>query len=102
MKFAVIQTGGKQYIVKPQDKLKVEKLFGKEGENFAFDEVLLVADGDKLEVGKPTLSGKKVEAKILRQARAKKVLVMKYKHKTRYRRKAGHRQQYTEVEITKV
>ena len=102
MKFAVIQTGGKQYIVKPEDKIKIEKLPGEVGESISFDQVLLAVDEDKIDVGKPVLGNVKVEAKILDQARARKVLVMKYKNKTRYRRKYGHRQQYTKVEITKV
>lgn len=102
MKFAVIQTGGKQYIVKPQDKIEIEKLPGEIGDSISFDQVLLVADGDKIEVGKPILGSVKVEAKILDQARAKKILIMKYKNKTRYRRKAGHRQKYTKVEIVKI
>ena len=101
MKIAVIQTGGKQYIVKAKDKIEIERLPGKVGENISFDQVLLVADGDKVEVGKPNVASK-VEGKILEQGRAKKVLVMKFHNKTRYKRKAGHRQQFTKVEITKV
>jgi len=101
MKIAVIQTGGKQYIVKPKDKIEIERLPGKVGESVSFDSVLLVADGDKVEVGKPNVSTK-VEGKILEQGRAKKVLIMKFHNKTRYKRKAGHRQQFTKVEITKV
>ena len=102
MKFAVIQTGGKQFIVKPKDKIQVEKLEVKEGGNVTFDNVLLVVDQDKVEIGKPQVTGAKVEGKVLKQARARKVLVMKYHNKTRYRRKKGHRQHFTEVEITKI
>ncbi|PIR97167.1 MAG: 50S ribosomal protein L21 [Candidatus Doudnabacteria bacterium CG10_big_fil_rev_8_21_14_0_10_41_10] len=102
MKFAVIQTGGKQFIVKTGDKIQVEKLEGKAGDKVAFDNVLLVADGDKVEVGKPRVKGATVEGKVLKQARARKVLVMKYHNKTRYRRKKGHRQHFTEVEIVKI
>lgn len=101
-KLAVVQTGGKQYIVKAGDKVKIERLAGKEGDKILFDNVLLTADGDKVEVGNPQVSGAKVEGKVMKQSRAKKVLVMKYHNKTRYRRKAGHRQQFTEVEITKI
>ena len=102
MKLAVIETGGKQYIVKPNDKISVEKLEGDSGSAIVFDKVLLVVDGDKVEIGVPFITGKKVEGKVLKQARDRKILVMKYKNKTRYRRKRGHRQHFTEVEITKV
>ena len=102
MSLAVIKTGGKQYLVKKGDKIKIEKLKGKEGDNVKF-ETLLTTDenGSKIEVGKPTLKSK-VEAKILKQDRAKKILVVKYKNKTRYKRRIGHRQPFTQVEITKV
>lgn len=98
---AIIKTGGKQYIASPGKKLKVEKLGGNPGEPVYFGEVLLVGDpqGD-IQVGKPTVPGARVEGKIIRQARDKKVLVFKYKPKKRYRVKRGHRQHFTEVEIT--
>jgi len=99
MKIAVIETGGKQYLVKPQDKIQIEKVAGKEGDKVKFDKVLLVADGDKVEVGKPYVSGKAVEAKVLGQSRDRKILVMKFKNKVRYKRKKGHRQHHTTVEI---
>lgn len=102
MKFAVIETGGKQYIVKEKDKLKVEKLAVEKDTVVKFDKVLLVAEGQKVQLGKPYVSGAAVEAKALDQGRADKIVVMKYKSKTRYRRKAGHRQPYTEVLITKI
>ena len=95
---AVIKTGGKQYKVQAKDKLKVEKLLTEEGKEHVFDQVLLL--GDK--VGTPLVSGAKVKAKILKQGRARKVEVVKYKNKTRYKRKAGHRQPFTEVEILHV
>lgn len=98
-KFAIIETGGKQYRVAAGDKVRVEKLNAKDGESFAFDKVLLVAEGDKVEIGTPHVSGAKVEAKVLRQARDKKKIVFKYHSKTRYRKKKGHRQPFTEVEI---
>lgn len=100
--FAVIKTGGKQYIVSPGEKLKIEKLDASEGKNFVFDEVLLVDDGKKTEIGTPYVKDAKVEAKILSQGRAKKVIVFKYHSKTRYRKKKGHRQPYTEVMIEKI
>lgn len=102
MKFAIIESGGKQYKVSAGEKLKVEKLLVKEGESFVFDKVLLQVDGDRVEVGTPYLSGEKVEAKILNQGRDKKKIVFRYHSKTRYRKKKGHRQPYTEVEISKI
>ncbi|MFA6533672.1 MAG: 50S ribosomal protein L21 [Patescibacteria group bacterium] len=99
MKMAVIKTGGKQYLVAPKDKIKVEKLPGDVSSDVVFSEVLMTADGDKAEVGKPYLAGVKVTGKIVRQAREPKVTVIKYKAKTRYRRKVGHRHAFTEVEI---
>lgn len=98
----VIKTGGKQYLVTPDQKLKIEKLDAKEGGKIVFDEVLLVFDDKKTEVGTPVVGGVKVEAKILKQGRARKVIVFRYHSKTRYRKKKGHRQHFTEVEITKI
>lgn len=100
-KIAVIKTGGKQYRVKAKDRIKIEKIKGEAGDKVDFNEVLLVADedGKDVQIGKPTVAGAKVEATILRQARSKKVTVIKYKAKVRYRRKLGHRQNFTEVEI---
>lgn len=100
--FAVIKTGGKQYLVSPGQKLRVEKLDVKEDGKVMFDEVLLVGEDKKLEIGTPLVKGAKVEARVLRQGRDKKVLVFKYHSKTRYRKKKGHRQHFTEVEITKI
>ena len=94
--------GGKQYLVLPGQKLKIEKLDAKEGGKIVFDEVLLVSDDKKVEIGAPLVKGAKVEAKVLRQGRAKKIIVFRYHSKTRYRKKKGHRQPFTEVEITKI
>lgn len=102
MKFAVIETGGKQYLVEPKEKIAVEKLLGEAGAGIAFDKVLLLADETEVKVGKPYVSGAKVEGKILKQGREKKVIVFKYHNKTRYRRKHGHRQHFTQVEITRI
>ena len=102
MKFSIIETGGKQYKVSPGSKLKIEKVVGEPEGSFIFDKVLLTADGDKIELGRPYLDGKTAEGKILKQGRAKKVIVFKFKSKTRQRRKKGHRQDFTEVEITKI
>ena len=100
--FAVIETGGKQYKVAPGTKLKVEKLDVAGSANFVFDKVLLTARGERVEVGTPYVSGANVEAKVLRHGRERKKIVFKYHSKTRYRKKKGHRQPFTEVEITKI
>lgn len=97
---AIVKTGGKQYKVKKGDKLKVEKLPEKEGAEITLNEVLLVADAKKTEIGRPKVKNAKVTAKVLKQGRADKIEVIKYKNKTRYRRKIGHRQSFTELEIT--
>jgi len=100
MKIAVIKTGGKQYKVKAGDKVKVEKLVGKEGKSIKLD-TFLIANGDKVEIGTPKLKDT-VEAKVIRQFRDKKIRVVKYKNKTRYCKVYGHRQHLTELEVTKV
>lgn len=97
---AVIKTGGKQYLVKPGDKIKVEKLDRKEGQEVVFSDVLLVEKNKKLEIGNPFVKETKVEAKILNHGKGDKIIVFKYKAKKRYSRKIGHRQPYTEIEIT--
>ena len=98
---AVIKTGGKQYIVTPGQKLKIEKLEGEAGTAFNFPEVLLVeTDDKKVEIGEPTLKNATVSAKIVEQTKGPKVIAYKYKAKKRYHCKKGHRQQLTEVEIT--
>ncbi len=96
---SVIKTGGKQYIVSAGKKFKVEKLVGNAGDNVEFDAVLLKADEDKVEIGAPYLKDEKVSAKLVKQGRAKKVRVVKYKRKVRYHKVHGHRQAFTEVEI---
>jgi large subunit ribosomal protein L21 len=101
-KFAIIETGGKQYKVNLDSKLKVEKLPVEEGADFIFDRVLLVADGEKVTVGTPYVTGAKIDAKVEKQGRAKKQIVFKYHAKSRYRKKKGHRQPYSAVKIKKV
>jgi large subunit ribosomal protein L21 len=96
---AVIKTGGKQYKVSPKDKLKIEKLAAEEGAEVVFDNVLLVSNEKDLTIGEPLIKGAKVTAKVLKQAKADKVMTFKYKSKKRYKVKKGHRQLYTEVEI---
>jgi len=88
-------------LVKEGDKPKIEKINAKEGDNFDFDKVLLVADKE-VKIGAPLVEGAKVSAKVLKQSRAKKVIVFHYHSKTRYKKKAGHRQHFTEVEILKI
>ncbi|MBU1179931.1 50S ribosomal protein L21 [Patescibacteria group bacterium] len=95
---AIIKTGGKQYLLKEGDKIKVEKLEGKENDKIILDNVLLVED----KLGAPLVEGAKVEAKILRQGKSKKVTVVKYKPKVRYKKTTGHRQLFTEIEIEKI
>jgi len=99
--FAVIKTGGKQYKVAEGDILTIEKL-SREGENVIFDNVLLIANSKDVKVGKPTVSGAKVEAKVLEDGKGKKKMVFRYKSKTRYRKKKGHRQPFTKIQITKI
>jgi len=100
---AVIKTGGKQYVVSEGQTLKVEKLDLEEGKDVTF-EALLVSDdeGKDVKIGTPLVSGSKVTAKILEQARDKKVSVIKYKPKSRYRRNVGHRQPFTKIQIEKI
>ena len=95
---AIIESGGKQYLVSKGDKIQVEKLPGEAGAKITFNKVLF-SNG---QIGKPYLSGQAVEGKILKQGRGKKIHVLKYKAKSKYRRKIGARQHFTEVEITKV
>jgi len=99
---AVIRTGGKQYLAVSGQKIKVEKLVKKEGEEVTFDEVLLLEKNNKAEIGLPLVKGAKVIGKVLKQGKAKKVIAFKYKAKTRAKTKKGHRQTFTEVEITKI
>jgi len=99
---AVIKTGGKQYVVKEGDVLSIEKIDAAEGAKVSFDVLLMAeADGSKVEIGEPMLSGK-VDAEVVENGRAKKIEVVKYKAKSRYRRRVGHRQPYTKVKINKI
>jgi len=100
---AIIQTGGKQYIVHEGDILSIELLPEEAGKSLSFD-ALLVADeeGKNVKVGKPHVAGAKVSAKVVEHGRADKVLVVKYKPKVRYRRHVGHRQHFTKIQIEKI
>ncbi len=101
MTFAIIKTGGKQYKVQEGDTLSVEKLVH-ETDKVTFDQVLLVVKDKDTKVGKPMVSGAKVDAKVIEDAKGKKKMVFRYKSKTRQRKKKGHRQPYTKVQITKI
>jgi large subunit ribosomal protein L21 len=104
MEFAVIKTGGKQYKVAVGDMLKVEKIAGdfKKGDKIAFDEVLLVDNGKDTTIGMPMIKGGKVEALFEENGRAQKVTAIKYKQKSRYFKKTGHKQAYTKVKISAI
>lgn len=100
--FAIIETGGKQYRVESGSKIQVEKLLVEEGGSVVFDKVLLKGEGEKVEIGTPYLEGVTVEGKVTEQGREDKKMVFRYKSKTRYRKKKGHRQPFTEVEIGQI
>jgi len=98
--YAVIQTGGKQYRVAEGDTLKVEKLAAEAGADIALDEVLMVADGDQIRVGKPFLEGGKVMARVVSHGRGDKVKIVKFRRRKHHLKRAGHRQSYTELTVT--
>jgi|SRR3989344_3141669 len=104
MEFAVIQTGGKQYKVSQGGLVSIEKLPGdhKKGDKVSFDKVLLWDNGKDTTIGTPYIDGAKVDAEIMEIGRTRKVLVMKYKQKSRYLRRGGHRQSYFKVKITSI
>jgi large subunit ribosomal protein L21 len=99
--YAVIKTGGKQYRVAPGDRLRVEKLPGSVGDAVVFDQVLLLG-GEAVQLGTPVITGAKVEAKIVTQGLGKKLIVFKFRRRKNYRRKNGHRQPFTALEITNI
>ena len=99
--YAIIATGGKQYKVSEGDIITIEKLGVEAGENVTFDQVLAISDGS-LKVGNPTVKGATVDASVIKEGRGKKVIVYKYKRKTGYHKKNGHRQAYTRVQINKI
>ena len=100
--YAVVATGGKQYRVAPGDVIRVEKLDVEAGETVELDEVLMVADGDDVKVGAPRIEGGKVTAKVLEHGRGKKVTIVKFRRRKHHRKQMGHRQSFTELEITDV
>ena len=100
--YAIIQTGGKQYKVAEGDTVLVEKLEAAEGDVVTFDQVLTVVKDSDVVVGKPVVDGAKVTAKVETQGKGKKILVFKYKAKSNYRKRQGHRQPFTKVVIEKI
>ena len=100
--FAIIETGGKQYKVNEGDVIFVEKLGVEEGEKVTFDRVLAVSDADGIKVGAPTVKGAAVTASVVKNGKSKKIYVMTYKPKKNEKRKIGHRQPYTKVQIEKI
>jgi len=100
--YAIIKTGGKQYKVAEGDVIMVEKLEANEGDEVVFDQVLTVVNDGDVKVGKPVVEGAKVTAKVTAQGKDKKILVFKYKAKSNYRKRQGHRQPFTKVAIEKI
>ena len=99
---AIIETGGKQYKVAEGDVLFIEKLNNEAGDEIKFDKVLAILDGDKATFGAPVVEGAKVEAKVVKNGKGKKIMIFKYNPKKGYRKRQGHRQPYTKVEIGKI
>lgn len=100
--YAVIESGGKQYRVKDGDVIKLEKLAVEPGATIEFDKVLLQSDGKDVKIGTPYLEGAKVSGEVVKQDRHKKINILKFKRRKNYMKQQGHRQDYTEVKITKV
>jgi large subunit ribosomal protein L21 len=100
--YAVIKTGGKQYRVREGDTLRVEKLAAEAGATIQFDQILMVGEGDNVTVGAPYISGGQVSATVISQGRGEKIKVVKFKRRKNYLRQNGHRQAFTEVEITNI
>lgn len=99
--YAIIKTGGKQYCVTEGKKISIEKLDAEVGAEVTFEDVLMLA-GDECKIGQPTVAGAKVTGKVLEQGKGKKIRIFKYKAKSNYRRRQGHRQPFTKVEITQI
>ena len=100
--YAIVESGGKQYRAVPGATIEVDRLHVEEGSQINLDQVLLVAEGEDIKVGTPTVDGASVKATVVEHFKGKKVLVFKYKPKERYRRKQGHRQQYTRLQIDEI
>jgi large subunit ribosomal protein L21 len=102
MAYAIFKAAGQQFRAEKGETLKVPKLEGEPGAKVTFEEVLLAADGDAIKAGQPTVKGAKVVGEIVRHGKDDKIIVFKFKRRKNYRRKAGHRQQFTEIKITSV
>ncbi len=100
--YAVIETGGKQYNVRTGDVLYIEKLPGEAGDVVSFDKILLIGKEDHVFLGHPQVEDSKVEAEIIKHGRGEKLIVFKFKRRKNYRRKQGHRQDYTEIRISNI
>ena len=100
--YAIIKTGGKQYKVAEGDEVIVEKLEVAEGDSVTFDEVLTIVDGENVKIGTPKVEGAKVSGKVVKNGKGPKIRIFKFKHKTNYRRRQGHRQPFTKVKIEKI
>jgi large subunit ribosomal protein L21 len=100
--YAIVDSGGKQYKVKEGETLRVEKLAGEVGNKVSFDKILMFSDGENVNIGTPILEDVAVNGHIVEQGKAKKIIVFKYKRRKRYRRKNGHRQQFTAVKIDSI
>lgn len=100
--YAVIRSGGKQYTVRPGDRLKVERLEGEAGGTVEFTDVLMLADGDAVSVGAPTVAGARVVTEIVEHGKGEKLIIFKYKSKIRYRKRTGHRQRYTQLAVREI
>ena len=100
--YAVIKTGGKQYKVAPGDMLKVEKLEAKKGDTIELSDVYMVADGDQVNIGKPTVANAKVTAEVLGDVRGEKILIFKHRRRKGYRNTNGHRQDYTTIKVKEI
>ncbi len=97
--YAIIETGGKQYRVAPGETIRVEKLTGNDGDVVTFDQVVMVNKDGNIQFGNPVINGAKVTAKVIKQDKYPKILVFKYHNKTNYRRRYGHRQPYTQLQV---
>ncbi len=100
--YAIVNTGGKQYKIQQGDVLRVEKIPGEVGSPVSFDKVLMFSDGEDVNIGRPVLDNVAVKGHIVEQGKGKKIIVFKYKRRKRYRRKLGHRQQYTAIKIDSI
>lgn len=100
--YAIVDSGGKQYKVREGEIIRVEKLTGEAGDSVSFDKILMFSDGDNVNIGTPLLEDVTVNGHIIEQGKAKKIIVFKYKRRKRYRRKQGHRQQFTAVKVDSI